>query len=154
MTRSTLNFAATIFAAILPLAAAATANAQSRQQLGEVNVPFAFEIGGTHLQPGTYRITFDSQHIMIVRGAAKSQTAIGMARWEIDDKASNSTKVVFHHCGDKYFLREVWDTNESRHVATYQTPAETKLRKTPALNVAANTSIAPAVEVVLAASLY
>jgi hypothetical protein len=153
MTRSILNFAATVFAAILPFTAA-TANAQGPQSLGTVKVPFAFEVGSQHMQPGTYNISLFNQHAMLVRGTTTNigVAAIGLARWNDDGKSSTSTKVVFHHYGVKYFLREVWDQNQGRHLESAQTPAETKMRKAQNLNVAANGSIAPAVEVVVAAS--
>jgi hypothetical protein len=153
MTRSILNFAATVFAAILPFTAAATMQAQSPQALGTVTVPFAFEAGSAHLQPGTYTISLLNQHVMLVRGTSDlNSSAISMARWNEDGKSSASSKVVFHHYGDKYFLREVWDQSMARHLENSQTPAETKMKKARALNVASNDSLAP-VNVVVASSL-
>ncbi len=149
-TRKSLTIAASIFAAILPFTVAA-ANAQTSRPVAVVKVPFAFEAGSKHLQPGTYTISVFAESVLLVKGNTNRDAVMTLARWNDDTKASASTRVVFHHYGDKYFLREIWGTNQASHIESLQTSAETRMRKARTLNIASNGSIAPAVEVVLAA---
>jgi hypothetical protein len=64
-------------------------------------------------------------------------------------KPSETTKVVFHRYGNQYFLREVWDANESSHLVNPETPAEAKAQK---IEAAANHGAGATVEVELAAN--
>jgi hypothetical protein len=87
---------------------AATAAAQSSINL-VANIPFDFIIGGQTLPAGEYEIrpTYwsDSSVLMFrTNGAA----AHALTRIEEPKAGKGANKLVFHRCGDKYFLSQVW----------------------------------------------
>jgi hypothetical protein len=85
--------------------------AQSNEM--RVNVPFAFQSGSQRMAAGVYRVTIESEHLILLRGDSTSgfvytNPAIG--------KPVAKGKLVFQRYGSQYFLREVWasqsDTGE------------------------------------------
>ncbi len=113
MTRhSILKFAASLFAAVLAITSTAPA-AHAEDLKTTVNIPFAFELGSHHFDAGKYFIisSLDGRALSLQNG---SNSGVTLTMWESNNKPSAAAKVVFHHYGDRYFLREVWGagTNE------------------------------------------
>jgi hypothetical protein len=73
----------------------------------EANVPFAFNVGTTHMPAGTYRITVDSQSSSVkIRNCDNSATILSHAQREYPGEKSD--KLIFRQVRDQYFLAEIW----------------------------------------------
>ena len=126
--RSALLVAALAFA---PVTASLHAQMANRVQ---VNVPFDFQNGSEVLPAGVYTLTAGS-HFLTIQGHNIGGLALSM----VDDSGKTPTtgKVVFQRYGDKYFLREVWNPNQSTHTLCLKTSAETKAQKEAQSQIAA-----------------
>ena len=71
-----------------------------------VNVPFSFEMGGKHFEPGTYSVRTPQSGVVEVQG--HSNVAFALTHEEIGNKPSKTAKLVFDRYGDQYFLRQLW----------------------------------------------
>jgi hypothetical protein len=69
------------------------------------NVPFAFEVGSNHLAPGRYTVQTEGNNVLWVKGDSGSAGAI--TRSEFSSRPSANSAIVFHHYGNRYFLRGV-----------------------------------------------
>jgi hypothetical protein len=73
----------------------------------EATVPFAFNVGTTHLPAGTYRITVDSLTSSVrIHNCNNSATILAHAQREYPGEKNH--KLVFRHANDQYFLAEIW----------------------------------------------
>lgn len=73
----------------------------------EATVPFAFNVGTTHLPAGTYWITVDSLHSSVrIQNYRNSATILAHAEREYPGKKVD--KLVFRQANDQYFLAEIW----------------------------------------------
>ena len=73
----------------------------------EATVPFAFNVGSTHLPSGTYRITFDPYTSSVtIRNCNNSAIILAHAQREYPGEKNH--KLVFRHANDQYFLAEIW----------------------------------------------
>jgi hypothetical protein len=86
----------------------ATASAYAQTAL-KANVPFNFIVAGNTLPAGEYTIqSLDTNAgVLIIRGSDKSQKMV-MANSCASAKPSDTTKLVFHRYGDRYFLSQIW----------------------------------------------
>jgi hypothetical protein len=127
-TLSMSKIRAAVVVASLAVASGSTAlNAQNQTMRIPVNIPFAFEVGSTHLSPGTYFLNDPRQHVLTVRGVSGTVLAID---WR-EENLSPATegKVVFDRYGDRYFLREVWVKGQTEHLRCPESKAEHRIRK-------------------------
>jgi hypothetical protein len=78
------------------------------QSVVKVNVPFAFKVEEAQLPAGCYTITsFLYEHNMImIRNCKTGAAVVSLAGPEYPRDASS--KVVFQHLGDQYFLAAIW----------------------------------------------
>ncbi|MGA8443195.1 MAG: hypothetical protein WB762_26590 [Candidatus Sulfotelmatobacter sp.] len=78
------------------------------QSVVKVNVPFAFKAGEAQLPAGCYAITsFLYQRDMImIRNCKTREAVVSLAQPEYP--RDTSSRVVFQHLGDQYFLAEIW----------------------------------------------
>ena len=137
--RSALLAATLAFA---PVTASLHAQTADRVQ---VNVPFTFQNGSEVLAAGTYTFA-ESNHILAIKGRADS----GLAITRVEDSgrtAPKTGKVVFQRYGDKYFLREVWQANESSHTVVIKSTAETKAQKAFQAETASNSTAPTTIEI-------
>jgi hypothetical protein len=101
-------------------------------QSGEmrVNVPFAFHSGSQAMPAGVYKVSIESQHLIMLRGASRS--AFITANPESGSTADKG-KLVFQRYGNQYFLREVWpaqsDTGEKCTKSKLEREVEIAQRK-------------------------
>jgi hypothetical protein len=87
-----------------------------------VNVPFAFQSGSQRMAAGVYRVTIESQHLILLRG--DSTSGFVHTNPEIGKPAAKG-KLVFQRYGKQYFLREVWASQSD----TGQKCVKTKLER-------------------------
>jgi hypothetical protein len=100
----------------------AASHAQDLEGKVEVKVPFAFEDGAQHFSPGLYTISVDYRNIATIRG--ESNSGFATTGFDEDGQPSETTKVVFHKCGDQYFLEEIWIAGDTTH--TYFLPSKSE----------------------------
>jgi hypothetical protein len=141
-TLSIRNFRATAFAAVLAVVSLAPAShAQDQKAVGMVNVPFAFETGYHHFEPGSYTIGMESPNIVAIKGA--SGTGFVLTQLGGNFQPATNSKVVFRRRGHQYFLGEVWIAEKSGHLDVIKSKAERRLQ------VAGQNSAATGVELAL-----
>ena len=124
---------------------AAPSLAQGTEANVHVNVPFAFEGGSGHHNPGTYTIGVQAGRIMMIRGDRES--SLSLVRLNDAMNPARTSKVVFRRYGNRYFLREVWTAGSSDYLDCGQSKAEKKLQKE--LQLASRGADAQGVEVAL-----
>src|ERR1700719_4405055 len=72
----------------------------------EATLPFAFNVGTTHLPAGTYWITVDSVTSSVrIHNCSNNATILAHAQREYPGEKSD--KLVFRHVNDQYFLAEI-----------------------------------------------
>jgi len=101
-----------------------SAAAQSSTDMAEVNIPFAFQTANNHTLPaGQYRVVRESDHLILLRGPAKS--AAFVSTYETSSAhAQKQGKLVFDHSGDKYYLRQIWTAGSSTGLECPKSRAE------------------------------
>ena len=73
----------------------------------EATVPFAFNVGKTHLQAGTYTIKADRLHSSVtIHNCNNSATIFAHAQAEYP--GGKDHKLVFRYANGQYFLAEIW----------------------------------------------
>jgi hypothetical protein len=104
------NFLATLSLGALSVLFGATgAYAQSGV---EATVPFAFNVGTTHLPAGTYAIKVDLMSSSVsIRNCNNSAKILALAQREYPGEKNH--KLVFRHVNDQYFLAEIWGQQDS-----------------------------------------
>ena len=138
--RSALLVAALAFA---PLTASLHAQMAERVQ---VNVPFDFQDGSRTFAAGIYTLSLSSSnHILTIQGRDNSGLAMSMVE-DSGRTAPKTGKVVFNRYGDKYFLSQVWEANQSAHTVCIKTNAEIKAQKAQS-QIASTRPATPTVEI-------
>jgi hypothetical protein len=100
------------FLAVLSLAPAA--QAQGKEAIGRVNVPFAFECGLRHYPAGIYDLRTLSSNVLLIRGS--SHLGVAMIRRDINMSPVKAGKAVFGVSGNQYFLREIRSADSTTYV--------------------------------------
>jgi hypothetical protein len=77
------------------------------------NVPFDFQSGSEMMPAGRYDIQQLSNHILIVRGTNQPRSQFLLASNAETLKPSDRGKLVFHRCGNRYFLYQIWSPGNS-----------------------------------------
>jgi hypothetical protein len=101
-----------------------TNNGAYAQTAARADVPFAFNVGTTHMPAGTYKIKradFDTNFIM-VSNINTGDTVLSLFQRETPSHVSH--KLIFHHRGNQYFLAEIWGGDGSAGMAMPATKAE------------------------------
>lgn len=97
------HFTATALFALASLVAVGSMSAQDH--VVQANIPFNFTVGSKVLPPGTYVITSETPHVIVIRNKDTNASALSAAYG-----AGNQTKdgkLVFDRYGDQYFLSEI-----------------------------------------------
>ncbi len=104
------------FAALLALAVRVpVAAAQRVRSLARATVPFAFQYGTRVYPAGKYTLDMISDNILEIHG--KSSAGLGLVEWAEDPQGNRTPgKLVFHHDGDRFVLRDIWLPELSAHV--------------------------------------
>lgn len=95
-----------VVATLVTALSTAPADGQTSGRAVLVNIPFGFDAGTKHMEPGKYTITKDLNDFVWIKNG--SSTAILMTRDEQGSRATEKAKLVFDRYGDRYFLRQVW----------------------------------------------
>jgi hypothetical protein len=101
-----------------------TNNGAYAQTAARADVPFAFNVGTTHMPAGTYKIKradFDTNFIM-VSNINTGDTVLSLFQRETPSHVSR--KLIFHHRGNQYFLAEIWGGEGNSGMAMPATKAE------------------------------
>jgi hypothetical protein len=88
-------------------------NGAYAQTAARADVPFAFNVGATHLPAGTYKVKradFDTNFIM-VSNVNTGDTVLSLFQRETPSHVNH--KLIFHHRGNQYFLAEIWGGDHS-----------------------------------------
>src|ERR1700730_17880660 len=109
------KFAAMAFTA---LALSTVGFAQTR-----FNVPFAFEVSGTKLDPGTYKVDASSKPIVLISAADHSRQVFAMENSSaISSIPGALAKLVFKRVGNEYFLSGVYESGPTPRIHLYRDP--------------------------------
>jgi hypothetical protein len=100
----------TAFAA---LALAAAGYAQSAQPL-QVTLPFDFVAGSRTLPAGQYTVSQPVNTSVVAFRSARGAPGVVVLTNRVESPGRREiAKLVFHRYGDRYFLSEVWGTEDS-----------------------------------------
>jgi hypothetical protein len=100
--------------------------AQSRHAESSAKVPFNFDAGPEHFAAGTYTLSERRDNVVYLQSGKTSSLIMG---WhEIGLLPATGSKMVFHHYGNRYFLREIWTAGSSDHMTLVETAEERSLR--------------------------
>jgi hypothetical protein len=116
------NFIGTV--SLLALSLLINNNGAYAQTAARADVPFAFNVGTTHLPAGTYkvkRVDFDSNFIM-VSNINTGDTVLSL--FQRGTPSHLNHKLIFHHRGNQYFLAEILGGDGSAGMAVPATKAE------------------------------
>ena len=103
----TMLFAVMTFAMVT---AVVSVNAQTMKS--KANIPFEFVVGDQNLPAGTYSLgaITSSGEVLRIRGVGSEGSAVRLTS-QAKGTAGHS-KLVFHRYGERYFLAQVWTTND------------------------------------------
>ena len=90
--------------------------------VARIRVPFAFEFGPHHYEPGTYDLRLLDEHVITLSG----RSAIASAMYTSESNRKNMARghVTFHKYGNHYFLDELWPTGSAEHIILYVSKQE------------------------------
>jgi hypothetical protein len=111
------------FTAIL---ASPALKAQTPSNAVVANIPFAFQIGSYSLPAGTYRVEMQGNDLLSIKG--ESGAAVMLVMWDSANQPSRDSAIVFHHYGNRYFLREVRREGNQGFLWTSETKAERRAK--------------------------
>lgn len=109
-------------------------------------VPFDFVVGDRVYPAGDYRVNSVGSINEAVRidNDTENQSAMVLAFACAANQRSQTTKLVFHRVGDRYFLYQIWTAGSSRGREFRKSHLETKLalnRPKPELIIVAANSL-------------
>jgi hypothetical protein len=110
------------------LSALLTATGAYAQNAVEANVPFAFNVGTTHMPAGTYTIKVDSVNASVkIHNCDNLATILSHAQREYPGKKSD--KLVFRYVRGQYFLAEIWGEKGSEGMMLKAPKPEVRLEE-------------------------
>lgn len=117
--------------ALFLLLTAVSAQAQSRGTI-EVQIPFDFIAGETHLPAGTYsikQISRGDEKALLVRSQDAKAAAVILTNPVQASTEQHQARLIFHKYGERYFLSQVWTPEGSAGRELYESKAERQLVK-------------------------
>ena len=88
-----------------------------------VNVPFSFDMGSKHFEPGTYSVRTPQPGVVEIQG--HSTAALALTHEEQSNTPSKTAKLVFDRYGDHYFLRQLWfDADQTSYAECPESKSE------------------------------
>jgi hypothetical protein len=119
-----LTIAITIFVAVLATAAQAQSNGAP---LMHASIPFAFHVGSTELPAGDYDISVlnpsSDRKVLRIRNTDGRVSAM-VNTLDLNAKAPEMSKLVFHRYGDTYFFAQAQVGGEPTTLAALKSSAE------------------------------
>jgi hypothetical protein len=107
--KSNVYGALMILALAMIVSAAPLAQAQARAR---ASVPFDFNLDQKAMPAGIYEISSLSDKVLVVRNLETRDARLLIESMHVQASQAAGTphaKLVFHKCGDEYFLAEIWD---------------------------------------------
>jgi hypothetical protein len=115
--------------AVAALTLAAAGYAQSAQEL-KVTVPFGFVAGSRTLPAGQYTVSQAGNPSAVVMRSAGSAPGVVVVTSRVEAPGRQEIgKLVFHRYGDRYFLSQVWGTDQSTGSQLQKTAQERELAR-------------------------
>jgi hypothetical protein len=129
-----------LFTLGLLLAVSAT---QAQRVRVKADIPFDFAVGNQVLPAGEYQVipTGGSLQTLLIRASESTDTAAVITFACSDAKRTDTTKLVFHVVGGRYFLSQIWTEGYEQGRQLPKSKMETQLAKnstTEELFLAAN----------------
>jgi len=125
-------YTALVITVLLSVIGVSSARAQStgHQQL-TASIPFAFSVGQTTLPAGEYIVSLvnptSDQRVLLIRSkdgrSSVFQQTIGVS------KKSNTAKLVFNRCADRYFFAQAWMPTDDTGFAVLKSGAERAMER-------------------------
>ena len=93
-----------------------TASAYGQSTRSSAQIPFDFTVGSETLSAGRYNITNATPEGKIVKieAAGESASVMRLTSRVGGGAAAESSKLVFHKYGNRYFLAEIWIAGEGQ----------------------------------------
>ena len=100
-----------IYGALAMLAVALMISVPMTQAQSRVraDVPFAFSLEQSSMPAGGYEISSIDEKVISVRNLETGQARLLIASMHVQASQDQHAKLVFHKCGDQYFLSQIWD---------------------------------------------
>jgi hypothetical protein len=129
--------------AIANFAMAGTSFAQSNEVRSKV--PFAFTIGDTSLPAGTYRISMQSDHMIMIRNQGHPSASAFSVVDHLSKKSQNGGELVFQKYGRQYFLSKILCNSAQMNLAIPASKGEKRAQLQQArLNQSSSTTLVAA----------
>lgn len=129
-----LRFASTLvsglFASTLAIgmvASTQTAFAQDEVLVAKAEIPFAFQAGSTVMPAGTYTVTSESDHLLLLRENTKNASDFVLVHDAYSNHTPTKSVISFDRRGDKYFLRQIWIAGNNSGMECPKVRAEKQL---------------------------
>jgi len=122
--------------AIATLAATAflsqAVHAQGYINASRVTVPFAFNLGTQHYEPGTYTVRMVDENFLMV--SSRAETGFVMVRSDTKNSGPAGGYVTFRKYGDRYFLAEYHQADSDTAVTVPESRNERRAARDFAMN--------------------
>jgi len=123
------NFVSGLFASALAIGMVAStpALAQDEIPVAKAKIPFAFQAGSQVMPAGTYTISNQSGHVLVLRDTTQKASEFVMVHSAYTMHTPKQSVIVFDRRGDKYFLRNIWTANDNAGLECPKSHAEKQL---------------------------
>lgn len=97
-------------ASLLAVSSLGATQAARAQEPMTVNIPFAFTAGDNKvtLPPGEYRVEKLNGIVLLIRRVNPAASVMVTTISKEGREQQTKSKLVFHRCGNSYFLSQVW----------------------------------------------
>src|SRR4051794_33088651 len=92
----------------------------------QVNIPFAFSVGGKTLDAGDYKISPNGEKGIAIQDGSGKTAVVALTNAVSPDTNARAPKLVFHRYGNQYFLAQTWLRTSDTGRELFVTPEETK----------------------------
>ncbi|WP_263366528.1 hypothetical protein [Edaphobacter bradus] len=117
-----------LFASALAIGmVASTQTAFAQENVLQAKIPFAFQAGSKVMPAGTYRITIQSNHLLILRESTQKTSDVVLFQDDYSLRTPQKSVIAFDRRGDKYFLRHIWTENNNNSIECPKPRAEKRL---------------------------
>jgi hypothetical protein len=107
-----------------------TAGVWAQDHKVQATIPFSFAVNGNLLPSGTYTIGSDSNNpnVLLIFNREKSVHIVTMAQNDSSGWRRKDNTLVFHKCGDQYFLSQISAMNLSFSVSKAEKRAREQMQ--------------------------
>jgi hypothetical protein len=119
-----------LYLSLTALVLALTVNVAFAQSKSKANVPFAFSVEQKSMEAGQYSILV-TDRVVQIRNDSTNESVIMFSHREESTKPQTS-RLVFHKYGDRYFLAEAWTATGQAGASGIELPASKAEQETRA----------------------